>query len=288
MSGWPVLIVQRTREREEWLRTACEEACPVVTSYEAATGRERALAGLEARTPCIVLAPIDSSEDFETLLQIIRLFPQMPVIAVTEQPDPLWEARLIAEGADDVLVEAELDGVVLARRIRHVMERRRLRDAQMRFPLTDSLTGFMSEAAFLYLGDHKLDRAQRKGRRAVVAVIEIEGWRETLRQAGAMAADEAITVAVETIRPVLGSRNLSGRAGPSSFATLLIDAEPNALRQTVANAAIRMRQNAGASLVPLAYRFGFAESHGGESLHHLMQSAREGMAQSMIALAAGS
>jgi PleD family two-component response regulator len=284
--GREVLILEPRLDRAELLASACEEAAPEVTSYRHISRREDVF-GLLAGSRALLLASADDAAGFETLLRVFRLIPAAPVIAVTADADPGWEARLIQEGVGDVITEGEIDGPLLARRIRQVAVRARLREAQDEFPLIDPLTGLMNRAAFLFLGDRKLGKAQHKSQRTTVASIEIEGWRETLFHNGALAADELLLAAVDSLRPMIARRCLSARLAPATLGFLFVDAEPNAIRAEVAAANGRLRQRRGAGALHAACRLGIVQGEDQETLSELIADAQSRCCGSIKAFAAG-
>jgi diguanylate cyclase (GGDEF)-like protein len=283
--GCEVLILEPRLDRAELLALACEEATPEVVSYRHLARREDVFVALAER-PALLLASADDAANFETLLRVFRLFPETSAIAITADGDPGWEARLIQEGVGDVVTEAEIDGLLLARRIRQVDSRAKLRNAESQFPLIDPVTGLLNRAGLLFLGDRKTSKARQKGRRIIVAAIEIDGWREVLMAHGALAADELLASAAEALQPLLSSKALGARVGPASFASVLTGAEPNAVRAEVAAANQRLRQRRGAGTPNASCRVGVAEGRQSDTLVELLNAAHS-KCYEIVAFAAG-
>lgn len=286
MTGrYEVLILEPRLDRAELLAAACEEAVPVVARFEHIQRRDDVFA-LLGEGSAVLLGSVDDAASFETVLRILRLFPRQPVIAVTEEDDPAWEARLIQEGIADVLAEREIEGRLLARRLRHLAARSAMRESQDAFPLLDPLTGLLNRGAFLCLGDRKLAKAQQRQRPATLAAIEVRGWREILFSQGALAADELIAAAAQCLQAKLG-RSLAARVGPAEFAFLAAGVEPNALRAGVAEANRSLRQMRGAGAAPAVCEVGLAESRRHETLAELLAAAQSRCRNGIVAFAAG-
>lgn len=285
-SGRDVLILEPRLDRAELLASACEEAAPDVAWFQHIPQREDVF-DLLAERSAVLLAAADDAAGFETILRVLRLFPNQLTIAVTADDDPSWEARLVQEGVGDVLMEGEIDGRLLARRVRQSSARSQLREAQSQFPLLDPLTGFMNRDAFLFLGDRKVAKAQQRSKRAAVASVEVAGWREILLTRGALAADEAVMSAADALRPARNRRGLAARVAPASFAFLFTDAEANAIHAEISAANSRFRQMRGAGAPNAACRWGIAESRKLETLSQLLDTAQSSCRESIVAFAAG-
>lgn len=282
-----VLILEPRLDRAELLAAACEEAAPAVARFEHIRRRDDVFA-LLAERPSVLLASVDDAASFETVLRILRLFPRQPVIAVTAEEDPAWEARLIQEGIADALAESEIEGWLLVRRLRILAARSAMRDSGDAFPMLDPLTGLLNRGAFLFLGDRKLAKAQQRPRprTLTLAAIEVRGWREILFSQGALAADELIAAAAQCLQARL-NRSLAARVGPAEFAFLAAGVEPNAMRASVAEANMSLRQMRGAGAAPAVCEAGVAESGTLETLTELLAAAQSRCRDGIVAFAAG-
>jgi GGDEF domain-containing protein len=280
-----VLILEPRLDRAELLAAACEEAAPAVERYEHIPRREDVYRWLERR-PAVLLAAADDPAGFEAVLRVLRLFPRQVVIAVTAEEDPAWEARLIQEGAADVVTEDEIDGRLLARRLRHAATRAQIRASRDAFPLLDPLTGFLNAAAFFTLGNRQLAKAYARQRRMAAAVVAVRGWRDILLSQGAMAADELLLAAAECLRPHTG-RALNARIGPAEFAFLFSGVEPNAIRAAVAAANGRLRQRRGAGAPAAVCEAGIVECAAPATLSACIAAAQTRCGDGIVALAAG-
>jgi GGDEF domain-containing protein len=282
---YDVLILEPRLDRAELLTAACEEAAPAVARFEHIRRRDDVFA-LLAERPAVLLASVDDAASFETVLRILRLFPRQPVIAVMAEGDPAWEARLIQEGIADALAESEIEGQLLVRRLRHLAARSAMRDSGDAFPMQDPLTGLLNRGTFLFLGDRKLAKAQQRPRTLTLAAIEVRGWREILFSQGALAADELIAAAAQCLQAKF-NRSLAARVGPAEFAFLAAGVEPNAMRASVAEANMSLRQMRGAGAAPAVCEAGVAESGTLETLTELLAAAQSRCREGIVAFAAG-
>jgi diguanylate cyclase (GGDEF)-like protein/PAS domain S-box-containing protein len=87
-----------------------------------------ALAALARGEVDVVLADLGlpDSTGPDTVSGLVRAAPDTPVVVLTGQPDEALELAVLRCGAQDYLVKGELDPALLARTLRHAIERKRL------------------------------------------------------------------------------------------------------------------------------------------------------------------
>jgi CheY-like chemotaxis protein len=116
----------------------------------------------------------DNASLLDTFLRVQAAAPGAPLVVLCDEDDPALAARLIREGAQDVIVKSEIECLPLARAIRHGIERsRRLATLEARVFL-DPLTGVQNRYGFLQLGGHYLLLARRTGATASFLLIQFE------------------------------------------------------------------------------------------------------------------
>lgn len=76
----------------------------------------------------VVLADLDlpDSTGPDTVAELVRAAPDTPVVVLTGQPDETLGLAALRRGAQDYLVKGELNPALLARALRHAIERKRL------------------------------------------------------------------------------------------------------------------------------------------------------------------
>jgi DNA-binding NarL/FixJ family response regulator len=154
---------------------------------------------------------------FDTLQVVQSSTGSVPIVVLADEDDPVTAQRLIREGAQDVIVKAELECAPLARTIRHAIERHR-RNASMEANwFLDDLTGAYNRRGFLHMAGHHLRIARRFSLPTSLVVVEFErvsGSRE--------ASDLALIRATEVARIIFPEDCLIGHIEAPSLGLLAI------------------------------------------------------------------
>jgi GGDEF domain-containing protein len=128
-----------------------------------------------------------------------------PILVLADEPDENLANRLLREGAQDVLVKAELDCAPFARAIRYAIERQRRAGAARTSAFADPLTGVLTRDAFLNV-------ASCSGPVESVALAEISADRQAL--------DPLLIQAAGALRTVLDPPSVIGRWDRRRFCVL--------------------------------------------------------------------
>ena len=84
-------------------------------------------------------------DDLDGLTRIVAAAPKLPVVMLTGLDDEAAGLRMVQHGAQDYLVKGTVDGAMLARAIRHAIERKgmsdRVRESEERFTLAAAGSG---------------------------------------------------------------------------------------------------------------------------------------------------
>src|SRR5438445_620825 len=101
----------------------------------------------------VVLLAVSLSErrGFATFTELRALAPTVPFLFLSNSKDERHGLEALRAGAQDVLLNSELDGERLARALRHAIERNRLHAALLDLALVDELTGLYNRRGFLTL-----------------------------------------------------------------------------------------------------------------------------------------
>jgi PAS domain S-box-containing protein len=85
----------------------------------------------------IVILDVEDSKDLGSLRSLMKNFPDVPLIVLTNITEPSWHQFLLREGAQDFLCQGEIDQAVLSRSLSYTIERhsaqRELRASEGRF-----------------------------------------------------------------------------------------------------------------------------------------------------------
>lgn len=98
--------------------------------------------------------------------------PEIPMLALTASEDEGF--RLLRRGAQDFLIESELDCVPLARTLRGAVERFRFGMAHQQMALTDEVTGLYNQRGFLEIAGRQGLLASRGGMAVSVSLMECD------------------------------------------------------------------------------------------------------------------
>jgi DNA-binding response OmpR family regulator len=122
-----VLVIEDDAEMEFFIRTRLEEARgrPFAVTH-AATLADGLRSLSETRTDVVLLdLNLPDSAGEETFRRVRDQAPDTPVVVLTAVEDEALSDRLVAAGAQDYLVKSEVLGAVVARTLRHAVERKR-------------------------------------------------------------------------------------------------------------------------------------------------------------------
>jgi len=122
-----VLVVEDDAEMAALLRVLLADARGRPFETACAVSLDDALRQLAAGAPDVVLLDLNlpDSAGEETFRRVRERAPEAPVVVLTSVEDDALSDRLVGAGAQDYLVKAEVRGSIVARTLRHAVERRR-------------------------------------------------------------------------------------------------------------------------------------------------------------------
>lgn len=158
-----------------------------------------------------------SLPDGETLLDTFTTLHGMaggaPVIVLADEEDEPLALTLLREGAQEVVVKADLEPRLLARLLRHSMERQRRSKAVEAVSFFDELTGLYNDRGFAALAEHDAGMARRTRVPMLLSVVEIAGFPGDARQA----RDLIMVRAAEFLNACFAGNAVLGRIGECKF-----------------------------------------------------------------------
>ncbi len=129
-----VLLVEDNPGDVELIREALSEVRIAPFEIDVADRLGSALSRLTSE-PVVDVVLLDlglpDSAGIETLLELKRVAPSVPVVVLTGRNDEALAVRALQEGAQDYLVKGKGDGDVVARSIRYAIERQRAESARL-------------------------------------------------------------------------------------------------------------------------------------------------------------
>ena len=181
----------------------------------------------------------DGSAAMETFLEAHACAAGAPVIILADEEDENLAHRLIHEGAEDVLLKAELECGPLARSVRYSIERRRRNQAKQISPLADSGTGVLSCQAFTTVAYHYTNLAVSQNLDLHLTTIEIRGI-----PAGTVEDRRASEILLMRVADLLLTcmPTLIGRVGKFRFASILAGVTTEEAESVAARTAARLEE----------------------------------------------
>lgn len=218
---------------------------------------------------------LPDSESLHTYIRLARVSPWTPVVVLGEEPDLAFEARVISEGAQDILLKDELECRQLARVIRHAVERHKLRQAAASTEFLDPLSGLYTATGFSHVAGRDLLLATRFNWPLQVVVIQARGLRAIHEEEGSQVGDLVAIEMGEMLRPVFDEFSVLARLNDEEFAATTLDRPMSEIRRLVERAAEQLatqlpRHTAG----HLQWRTGAAQAQAGQTIEQVLAAAR--------------
>lgn len=172
----------------------------------------------------ILLNPeLPDSQGMHAFLEIRRRAPHLPLVALLEREDEDLSLSLIAGGAQDVLVKADLDCLPMARSLSLAVERKRRETAIEALSMRDPLTGLFNRTGLTALAQRDWALAARAGKPLLLLLIAWEGLAALTRAYGKQERDLALIDGADLLRGCLPEHCLAARVAEDRFAVLSLE-----------------------------------------------------------------
>lgn len=172
----------------------------------------------------------DSSLLLNTFTSVRRSAEDTPILVLMDTADESLATRLIREGAQEVVMKPEIECVLLARSIRHAIERQRRTSGLHAAAMFDDLTGLYSRAGFLNAAAHDMRAARLGGVDLSVVVVDLTGLPDASHD-----RDLALIDAAALFQDTFAEAATHGRIDGSCFAATFFGVGPAARRVFVRN-----------------------------------------------------
>lgn len=187
-----------------------------------ATGLERIR---EGNADLIVLnLTLPDSQGIDTLIRLQAEAPALPVVVLTELKDENLGLEVIRKGAQDYVVKGEVDGKMLARILRHALERHRLQEAIRSLSFVDDLTGLYNRRGFLTIAEQHWMLSQRTKRGFLILFADLDCLKEINDRYGHREGDRALVRTAQILKGTFRRSDIIARIGGDEFAVLALDA----------------------------------------------------------------
>jgi diguanylate cyclase (GGDEF)-like protein len=222
-----VLLVESDREFLDVLRGRLDEVrSGTGIELEWAGSVSEALARLNQGGIDLTLLDLDlpDSRGMVTFERTYAFAPDVPIILLTAEDNEALAVSTVQGGAQDYLVRSELGGGLLARSVRHAIERHRLLSALRSLSLIDDLTGLYNRRGFADLGDWYLKLARRTGRGVTMVFLDLDRFKTINDSLGHHVGDRALLKVADILRATFRRSDIIGRLGGDEFAVLALEA----------------------------------------------------------------
>jgi CheY-like chemotaxis protein len=193
-----------------------------------------------------------------------------PIVVLADEEDEHLTSLLLREGAQDVLLKSELEPALLARSLRHAMERQHRVAMMGSSSFEDVLTETLTRHSFLYLGTHYMQFSRLTQVPLLLASIEISELSERTLE-DQEARDLLLLRAAEVLGSTFEPPALVGRVGRNRFGLITAGLTETTLEALLNRAAVATENAATLGGRPSGtVYFSVAEIHAGDNLHEML------------------
>ncbi len=221
-----VLLVESDHAYQEELRERLETVRSFALDVEWVGELSEALGRLTQGGIDAILLDLDlpDSQGIVTFERAYAFAPDVPIIVLTDEADEDIAIATVQGGAQEYLVKSEVQPSVLARSVRHAMERHRLLSALRSLSLIDDLTGLYNRRGFSDLGEQYLKLARRSGRGVTVVYLDLDRFKTINDSLGHHVGDRALMKVADILKATFRRSDIIARLGGDEFGVLALEA----------------------------------------------------------------
>ncbi len=220
-----VLIVCRDGRLTSQLTDLLRAGFPRGLLITQAIDLDDALVELHERgTTAILLGEVGPAHTQLAALAPLRATaPELPIIVVSELPEPHLGHQAVAAGAQDHAGVEELTAESLAQMVRFGLLRKRAEAQLVERASQDPLSGLPNRTAFLDRLTIALDRTRRTGAPIAVLLLDLDAFAGVNEAFGRAAGDQVLCAVAERLSAMLRPADAVARFGADEFALLVED-----------------------------------------------------------------
>ena len=171
---------------------------------------------------------LEEGDGLDTLARAKVAARSVPIIAMTNEGDDIQAIRALRVGAQDYLIKGESDARLVARTVRHAVERHRIltelalaRQREHFIATHDPLTGLSNRTAFREQLARSLAYAARNDSRVALLFLDVDGFKGINDSLGHPVGDELLNVVSERLLQATRKSDLVARVGGDEFLVML-------------------------------------------------------------------
>ena len=159
----------------------------------------------------------------DAVARVHEVSPDTPVLVVGTRTDDVIAVQAVREGAQDYLVEGQLDPAGLTRAVRCAVERQKVQNTLRGMSLIDQLTGLYNRRGFFTLARQHEKLANRLRRRMLHIFLDLDGLKQINDTYGHREGDTALADTAEMLRQTFRESDVLARLGGDEFAVLALE-----------------------------------------------------------------
>ena len=220
-----VLIVEDSMGYAALVEALLEEAAPAEFRVETVGTAQAAVDRLlDDGIECVLLdLKLPDAAGLDTLETVRAAAHDRPIVVLSATEDDALALDAIRAGAQEYLVKQGSDGRLLARAIRHAVERRGREARLAHQALHDPLTGLPNRALFSDRLRLALSRLRRTQTCLAVLFLDLDGFKAVNDARGHEAGDRHLVEVADRLRGVLRGGDTAARIGGDEFVVLCED-----------------------------------------------------------------
>ena len=159
----------------------------------------------------------------QAVSDLLAAAPDLPVVVLSSLDDERFALEAVLHGAQDYLIESEVDAGLLRRSIRHAIERKRLEREVRQLARHDPLTRLPNRTLFRDRLALALRRIARHDRLVAMLFIDLDGFKVVNDRHGHLAGDRLLAAVAKRLLRAVRRTDTVARFGGDEFTVLLED-----------------------------------------------------------------
>jgi diguanylate cyclase (GGDEF)-like protein len=204
----------------------------------------------------LLFLALPDSEGINAVVKVRIQDPGVPVVVMGESRDAAAAASTLREGAQDVLIQQDVDAGLLVRSLLYAIERQGILRELQQASLFDELTGLHNRRGFIHFARHHIKVSERSRRGMILVYADLDNLKWINDNFGHQIGDEAIIATAHIIRGLFRTSDIIARVGGDEFIALALDADLSFSESILAR--LKEKEKDCSHPYPLSISVGFA------------------------------